>query len=76
MKTAKIDKLGRIVIPIQYRKSLGAKEGSMLNIEYADGKVLISLAEECCRICGKEISRSTTIPLCSDCIKLVKNIDA
>ena len=74
MKTAKLDRLGRVVIPIQHRKNLGAFEGTLLNIEYADGKVIISLAEEHCRMCGKVISHSLNVPLCRTCIEKIKTL--
>lgn len=75
MKTVRLDRAGRVVIPIQYRKNLGASEGSKLNIEYADGKVIINLAEEHCRMCGKTLSDSLNIPLCKFCIEKVKKLE-
>ena len=76
MKTIRLDKLGRVVIPIQYRKNLGVVAGSKLNIEYSDGKVIITPAEEHCCVCGKELDHSLSIPLCNSCIEKVKGIEA
>ena len=41
MKKARIDKLGRIVIPINYRKNLDITTDTDLIIECSDGKIEI-----------------------------------
>lgn len=41
MKTSKIDKLGRVVIPVQYRRALGLKENDVLLFNMENGGVMI-----------------------------------
>ena len=41
----KIDKFGRILIPKEIRNSLGIKEGTELEIEVKDEKILIRLGD-------------------------------
>ena len=40
-KTVKVGKNGRITIPAEIRKTLGIKEGDILEIEVADGKIIL-----------------------------------
>ena len=72
MKTAKIDKLGRVVIPIQYRRELGLCEGSEINLRCCERKIIIVPKEPTCRICGGELKCSCEIALCEGCIQMVK----
>ena len=37
-----IDSLGRIVLPVEYRKELGIENGSSLNMELIDNKIVIT----------------------------------
>lgn len=74
MKIARIDRLGRIVIPISYRRSLGITPEKDLNIEMSQGKVIISRSELLCKLCGKSI-KSAEIPLCKSCISKIKSIE-
>ena len=70
----KIDSLGRVVIPIRYRRDLGLKANSELNIEYESGKVIISPTSNTCRLCGKETEPKTAIPLCQSCVERIKKL--
>ena len=74
MKKSKIDRLGRIVIPIQYRKELGLVEDSEINIECVERKVIITASDSICRMCGKYLEEKTEIPLCPSCIRRVKKL--
>lgn len=54
MKTKRrIDDLGRIVIPKEVRKALGAEAGDEFNIELDGLKVIITKTENACAFCGK-----------------------
>ena len=48
----RIDKLGRLVLPISYRNALGLSENSRVRISLCDGEISISPIEEKCVICG------------------------
>ena len=72
MKKTKIDKLGRIVLPIHYRRLLNITTESELTIHCDGSKILIYPSQRICRICDKEIKKLSSIPLCDDCIKAIK----
>ncbi|MBE6589144.1 MAG: hypothetical protein E7643_03105 [Ruminococcaceae bacterium] len=69
----KVDKLGRIVIPLELRRKYGLTEG--IKIEFLDvGEgITVKPYESSCRVCRGRIFDSATIPLCEACIaKAVK----
>ena len=72
MKKCKVDRLGRIVIPIQYRREMGLNENSEINIEYAEKKIIITPSRTYCCVCGIMIDEEQKFPLCNKCIKLIK----
>ena len=72
MKKTKIDKLGRIVIPIQYRKQLGLIENTEINIEYCNRQIVITAADSLCRICSAIVDTNSPFPLCRECISRVR----
>ena len=67
----KIDKLGRIVIPLALREKYGLAVGT--EVEFLDGGdgITIRAGEALCRICRAEISDGATLPLCDSCIAKV-----
>ena len=72
MKKSKVDRLGRIVIPIQYRRALGLSCDSEINIDFYDNQVIITASQKICRLCGTDLEIEKEIPLCESCIKKVK----
>ena len=66
------DALGRVVIPIEYRKSLGIEANTKVFITLENNALFISPAKACCALCGKPTQESSGIRLCEDCIKKVK----
>ena len=73
MKKARIDKLGRIVIPISYRRHLNITTETDLLINCDDRIISILPIPYTCRICGSEIKEKTDIPLCGECISKIKS---
>ena len=73
MKRTKIDKLGRIVIPISYRKELGLSENSLLCLELLNGNIVISRSELRCRLCGCVIGAPNEFFICESCIAKIKD---
>ena len=67
----KVDKLGRIVIPLSLREKYGLTEGT--DVEFLDGGdgITIRAGESLCRICHTEISEGASFPLCDSCIKRI-----
>ena len=70
----RVDKLGRIVIPIELREKYGLDEGVKIEfLDVGDG-ITVRASEPFCKICRTAISDSATIPLCKMCIeKVVKS---
>ena len=76
MKKIRIDKLGRIVIPMHYRKALGITTETELILEYTGSKMTISISEDICKICEKRLDRaSTDLPICNECVEKIKKIN-
>lgn len=67
----KVDKLGRIVIPKELREKYGLIEGA--DIKFEDSGEGIVVKSDCaCRICNSKITKNSKIPLCDNCIELLK----
>lgn len=52
----KIDVLGRVVIPAEFRNALGLGDGDVVNISCENGKITIESAREICKLCGSHES--------------------
>ena len=72
MKIARIDKLGRIVIPMAYRKQLGINEHDELSILRDGNTIVISPLNDVCKLCGNKVDTSRKIQICNECIKRIK----
>jgi len=70
-----IDNLGRVVIPIKFRKMLGVESNSKVLVSMEDGVVLISPADKMCALCGKKIEKERKFRLCVDCVSKIKSED-
>ena len=68
----KIDNLGRIVIPISYRKALGLNNEDSVTVSLENGNIIISAKKHMCAICGKILEHTADIRICQDCIKSIK----
>lgn len=71
----KIDKLGRIVLPADYRKALNMNENTQLALSIVKGSIIINLAETTCKLCGStNIILEKGIGVCNACIKKIKQL--
>ncbi len=70
----KVDKLGRIVIPLELRRKYGMTEGS--NIEFIDvGEgITVRSSDPFCKVCREKIPYDATLPLCEKCVAEVLKI--
>ncbi len=70
----KLDKLGRIVVPSEYRKELRFCKGKNLEIFLVSEGVLIKKPQSVCKLCGKDsdlmIFKDNL--LCLNCISELK----
>lgn len=68
----KIDKLGRIVLPQEFRASLKVEIGSDICIELNNGSIMLTPTHLICGICGSVIAAEGRFRLCDNCIAAVK----
>lgn len=67
----RFDKLGRIVVPIEMRRSMNLVEGEEVDIYFKDGEIRLKGKLQCCgcESTDKKLIQKHGILLCSDCIK-------
>jgi transcriptional pleiotropic regulator of transition state genes len=66
----KVDELGRVVIPIELRRTLGIGEKDALEI-YVDGeRIILKKYEPACIFCGnaESVTHFKSKVVCSECI--------
>ena len=67
----KVDELGRVVIPIELRRTLGISEKDALEI-YVDGeRIILKKYEPACIFCGNadNVTHYKGKIICSECLK-------
>lgn len=66
----KIDGLGRVAIPVEWRRVLGLSEGTLLNMELRDGKIELSKTNYCCTFCSSsfDVKDVKGVRVCQSCI--------
>ena len=52
--TRPVDPLGRVVIPVELRRSLGIKTDDLMEIYLDGGKIVLQKCEPKCVFCGSE----------------------
>jgi len=67
--TRKIDELGRIVLPIEIRRTMEAGPGDLLEIYVENGAVILKKVENTCIFCGstKNLSEHRDHWVCRAC---------
>mgnify|MGYP002520364286 FL=1 len=72
----KVDELGRVVIPIELRRTLGIEIKDPIEI-YVDGDyIVLKKYEPACIFCGnaKDVTRIHDKNVCANCISELKNL--
>ncbi len=70
----RVDDLGRIVIPMELRRTLGIKVKDPLSISVEDERIILHKYQAACAFCGSE-SETTEVKgraVCADCITEIK----
>lgn len=70
----KIDKLGRIVLPMDYRKALGLEGGARVMLGINGNVITVKGADTSCRLCGSPIEVSERLGVCTACVRKIKAI--
>lgn len=68
----KIDRLGRIVLPQEFRTSLKVQSGSEICMELNNGSILLTPTQSICGVCGSVIPVARKIRLCDRCLTAIK----
>jgi transcriptional pleiotropic regulator of transition state genes len=70
----KVDELGRVVIPIELRRTLDIAEKDALEIYVEGEQIILKKYEPACIFCGqaKGITNFKGKNICPDCIKELK----
>jgi transcriptional pleiotropic regulator of transition state genes len=71
-----VDDLGRIVIPMELRRTLGIREHDPLSIFVEGGRIVLEKYRAACVLCGGEndIRMVRERPVCADCIGDIKSL--
>ncbi|MBQ5397851.1 MAG: AbrB/MazE/SpoVT family DNA-binding domain-containing protein [Ruminococcus sp.] len=69
----KIDSLGRVHLPKDFRREIGLGENDDILIEVKENAIVITKAEENCVFCGKtdDLRSYKGKFVCADCIKIL-----
>jgi transcriptional pleiotropic regulator of transition state genes len=70
----KLDNMGRIVLPAEYRKKTGITDLSEVRITENDGKIIIEKLNPKCKICGSEENVNAEMSVCEECIAKIKKL--
>ena len=63
----KIDKLGRVVIPIKFRKRLGIRSDSLVSMRLEGDMLFLTSGEKSCAVCGSFERILTSMMICEKC---------
>ncbi len=70
----KVDDLGRIVIPMEMRRTLGIKVRDPLSISLEGDRIILRKFKEMCVVCGttEDLLEVKDRKICSACAKAIK----
>ena len=73
----KVDELGRIVLPIELRRTLDIAEKDSMEIYIEGDAIILRKYQPACIFCdsAKEIGSYRGKNVCSDCIRMLEAID-
>ncbi|MBO5286871.1 MAG: AbrB/MazE/SpoVT family DNA-binding domain-containing protein [Clostridia bacterium] len=70
----KVDELGRIVLPIDFRNTLGLSDKSSVTLFLENGSIVVRPTETVCKVCGSLENVNTDVCVCASCIKKIKEL--
>lgn len=72
----KVDDLGRIVLPIELRRTLDIAERDELEIFMENDRIVLQKYEPACIFCGsaRNVTNFNRKNVCEDCIRKLRNI--
>ena len=69
----RIDKLGRIVLPMDFRKALGLEGEAKVSICICDNSISAKGIDTACRLCGSISDVPKDLALCPECVRRIKS---
>ncbi|MDD4774443.1 MAG: AbrB/MazE/SpoVT family DNA-binding domain-containing protein [Eubacteriales bacterium] len=71
----KLDELGRIVLPIEIRKSMDIKDKDGVEIFVDDNKIILKKYQPSCIFCGNadNVTYFKEKLVCMDCVEILKH---
>jgi transcriptional pleiotropic regulator of transition state genes len=69
----KIDKLGRIVLPMDFRKALGLEGEAEVVLGINGNAITVKGVDTSCKLCGSMVEVSKSLGVCSHCIRRIKS---
>lgn len=71
----RVDDLGRIVIPMELRRTLGIHVKDPIAIYVEGDSIILQKHRDVCALCGsaEEITQVKGRPICADCVRVVKS---
>lgn len=72
----RVDDLGRIVIPMELRRTLGIHVKDPMSISVDGQRIILERYRASCALCGseKEIAEVNGRPVCRECIAAIKDL--
>ena len=70
-----VDELGRVVLPIKFRRKLGLGKESKVFVSLNSNTIQIRPADTLCILCDNNRGVNPEIRLCADCIKKVAEFE-
>ncbi len=70
----RVDDLGRIVIPMELRRTLGIQVKDPMSISVQGERIILQKHHDACAICGstEDVAEVKSRPVCADCIATIK----
>lgn len=72
--TRKIDKLGRIVLPMDYRKALGLNVTKEVTLSIEGDAITVRGSGGACKLCGSAVAIGGRLEVCATCIGIIKTL--
>lgn len=73
--TRRIDQLGRVVVPAEFRRTMGIREGDLLEVTSEDGRLILRKVAPECALCGRadDLIDLHAKHVCRDCVQEIRH---
>ncbi len=68
----RVDELGRIVLPAEYRTAMGIGKDATLSITFVDDSIVLKRISPSCRICHSSKHVDPKLKVCVECINVIR----